>query len=248
MYSPPAAASRISTDLQNQRKSSISNLPQLQQPSRKQSFMDINNAKSTSLPVTSNRLSTPAANITRSSMDYQQQQRPTSSSSNGSKLRQPSPAKSLSRCGSNNSLSSTATTVPKMKSIPKLNQSNSSGYDDDSSCNNDNKSNMARSLSNGSNSTSTTEKNGKRRSSLEKRKGNKQMTFDQSTPEGDVIVDILKAELERERASARSLQGQKEGIYVTLFIGLRKDVKFNDVFLYKLLQKTWIIFVLLSMR
>lgn len=210
MSSPPAAVSRASTDLQNQRKPSVSNLPQLQQPSRKQSFMDINNAKNTSVPT--NRIPTPATNITRSSMDYQQQQRPTSSSSNGSRLRQPSPAKSLSRCGSNNSLGSTTTAVPKMKSIPKLNQSNSSGCDEDSSVNNDNKSNMTRSLSNGSNNTSNTEKNGRRRSSLEKRKSSKQISLDQSAQEGDFIVDMLKAELERERASSRSLQGQKEAI------------------------------------
>ncbi|CAO3625592.1 unnamed protein product [Mucor hiemalis] len=210
MSSPPL--NRISTDLQNQRKPSVSNLPQLQQPSKKQSFIDINNTKNTSIPHTSNRLPTPAGNITRSSLDYQQQQRPTSSNSNGSRLRQPSPAKSLSRCGSNNSLSSVVTAVPKMKSIPKLTQSNSSSYEEDGSINNDARSHMTRSLSNGSNSTSATEKNGKRRSSLEKRKSNKQMTIDQSVPEGDFIVDMLKAELERERASARSLQGQKEAI------------------------------------
>lgn len=103
-----------------------------------------------------------------------------------------------------------------MKSIPKLTQSNSSSYEEDGSINNDARSHMTRSLSNGSNSTSATEKNGKRRSSLEKRKSNKQMMIDQSVPEGDFIVDMLKAELERERASARSLQGQKEGI--TLFL------------------------------
>ncbi|GAA5804704.1 hypothetical protein HPULCUR_010207 [Helicostylum pulchrum] len=118
-----------------------------------------------------------------------------------SKLRQPSPAiahaKLLSRSESSSSISSTMTVSKRKKNnIPKLSHS-SSGDDDTKS--------LTRSSSNGS----TTEKN-KRKSSIEKRKSKQDPV--PVAPGQDFIIDMLKDELEKEKASSRSLQGQKEAI------------------------------------
>lgn len=115
---------------------------------------------------------------------------------NPSKLRQPSPAishaKVLSRSESNSSINST-----KKKCQPKSHSSD----DDTKSC-------MTRSSSNGS---------AKRKSSLEKRK---------QLPPGDFVIDMLKDELEKEKASVRSLQGQKEGNFY-LFILITQTLMFQ---------------------
>ncbi|KAG2233108.1 hypothetical protein INT48_005852 [Thamnidium elegans] len=122
-----------------------------------------------------------------------------------SKLRQPSPAiahaKLLSRSESSSSINSTMTLSKRKKNnnVPKLSHS-SSGDDDTKS--------LTRSSSNGS----TADRN-KRKSSLEKRKS-KQPVPDPvpAAPGQDFIIDMLKDELEKEKASSRSLQGQKEAI------------------------------------
>ncbi|GAA5813581.1 hypothetical protein MFLAVUS_007064 [Mucor flavus] len=119
-----------------------------------------------------------------------------------SKLRQPSPAiahaKLLSRSESSSSVNSTMTVSKKKKNnnIPKLSHS-SSGDDDTKS--------LTRSSSNGS----TVERN-KRKSSIEKRKSKQDPV--PVAPGQDFMIDMLKDELEKEKASSRSLQGQKEAI------------------------------------
>lgn len=95
-------------------------------------------------------------------------------------------------------------TVSKKKknnNIPKLSHS-SSGDDDTKS--------LTRSSSNGS----TVERN-KRKSSIEKRKSKQDPV--PVAPGQDFMIDMLKDELEKEKASSRSLQGQKEGKQITLY-------------------------------
>lgn len=139
-----------------------------------------------------------------------------------SKLRQPSPATShaklLARSESNASLNAAyiplSTSPAKKKSLPKLNQSSSSGADDDK------KPCMTRTSSNGSSSTVGHSSSIKRRSSsnLEKRKSKQQMAASGGNDPGeDFVVDMLRDELEKEKASARALQGQKEGTSYCLF-------------------------------
>lgn len=93
----------------------------------------------------------------------------------------------------------------KKNNTPKMSHS-SSGDDDTKS--------LTRSSSNGSCNTA------RRKSSVEKRKSKQTMLESvPAAPGQDFIIDMLKDELEKEKASARSLQGQKEGIiYRLIFI------------------------------
>ena len=184
---------RLSNDLHNQRKLSISNLPQMQPQyiNKRQSFADINSMHKNT-PVRSTPLTT---NHRRTSTDNQQRQ------NNGSKLRQPSPslvhAKTLSRSGSNSSIAA----VSRRKSAPKLNQ-----YEGELEQDPLNESTLP---------MLPIKHLGKKKSSLEKRKS-KQCIFNEPVLDDPSLVDILKDELEKERALTRSIQGQKEGNLFTI--------------------------------
>lgn len=98
-----------------------------------------------------------------------------------SKLRQPSPAATHAKLLTRSESNSSISSTTTRKKSSKSQSSD----DDSKSC-------MTRTSSNGST---------RRKSSLEKRK----------LPPADFAIDMLKDELEKEKASVRSLQGQKEG-------------------------------------
>lgn len=210
---------------------SVSKLPTTSGlPTRKQSCIDISNTSNNRItppPPTStpSRLkktksnqslmstSTTTSAGSRPSVEYNNK-----SNSNSSRLRQPSPAishtKLLVRSDSNSSLHQH---VNKKKSLPKIpppppsTTNSSSGNDEDD----ETKSFLTRTSSNGS--TATIDKRSSRRKSslVEKRKKSAAAVNDQY---GDnFIVDMLKDELEREKSSAKALQGQKDGIMIRTF-------------------------------
>lgn len=211
-----------------------SKLPTSGLPTRKQSCIDISstsNNRIVSPPPASapSRLkktksnqslmstSTTTSAGSRPSVEYSNK-----SNSNSSRLRQPSPAishtKLLVRSESNSSLHQH---VNKKKSLPKIpppppsTTNSSSGNDEDD----ETKSFLTRTSSNGS--TATIDKRGSRRKSslAEKRKKSIAAVNDQQC--GDkLVVDMLRDELEREKSSAKVLQGQKDGIFRAYFIHL----------------------------
>ncbi|KAL7311072.1 hypothetical protein PS15m_008884 [Mucor circinelloides] len=234
-FMPTNASINLNQDIEAQQHSirkmpssigSVSKLPTTSGlPTRKQSCIDISNTSNNRItppPPTStpSRLkktksnqslmstSTTTSAGSRPSVEYNNK-----SNSNSSRLRQPSPAishtKLLVRSDSNSSLHHH---LDKKKSLPKIPPpppsitNSSSGNDEDD----ETKSFLTRTSSNGS--TATIDKRSSRRKSslVEKRKKSIAAVNDQY---GDnFIVDMLKDELEREKSSAKALQGQKDAI------------------------------------
>ncbi|KAL9553610.1 hypothetical protein MBANPS3_003205 [Mucor bainieri] len=205
-----------------------SKLPTSGLPTRKQSCIDISNTNNSRItpppPPSAPRLkktksnqslmstSTTTSAGSRPSVEYSSNNN-IKSNSNSSRLRQPSPAishtKLLVRSESNSSLHQH---VNKKKSLPKIPPpppsatNSSSGNDEDD----ETKSFLTRTSSNGS--TATTDKRSSRRKSslVEKRKKSIAAVNDQC---GDnFVMDMLRDELEREKSSAKALQGQKDAI------------------------------------
>ncbi|KAI8639803.1 hypothetical protein BD408DRAFT_256505 [Parasitella parasitica] len=203
-------------------------------PTRKQSCIDIsNNSNST------RQISPPRLNKTKSNQSLASTSTTTSvgtkpsieqngsniKPNNSSRLRQPSPgisqSKLLARSDSNSSLHQLST-INKKKSLPKMPPplpsvtNSSSGYDDDE----ESKSTLTRTSSNGS--TATLERRGNRhKTSLAEKRKKSMAPAAAKAAEVDAVKDqcgdsfileTLKDELERERASVRALQGQKDAI------------------------------------
>ncbi|KAI8095017.1 uncharacterized protein B0P05DRAFT_524339 [Gilbertella persicaria] len=191
-------------------RASLTSLRQPITENNKQALL-LKSRKDPELGVSDNEINTDAddkkSSIPIVSSDYNlrklQQQQPTRKQScidfNQTKL--PSPPRVMKKTKSNQSLKSTSSagsrdqktkkteTLLKRKSLPRIETSS-----DDESC-------LTRTSSNGSISER------RHRKSLEKRK-NKQVT------EGgeNFVLDMLRDELEREKAASRALQGQKEAI------------------------------------
>ncbi|CAO3618662.1 unnamed protein product [Mucor fragilis] len=202
-----------------------SKLPTSGLPTRKQSYIDISNTSNNRITPPLPPSAPPRLKKTKSNQSLKSTSTTTSagsrpsveynnkSSSNSSRLRQPSPAishtKLLVRSESNSSLHQH---VNKKKSLPKIpppppsTANSSSGNDEDDEM----KSFLTRTSSNGS--TATIDKRSSRRKSslVEKRKRSIAAVNDQC---GDnSAMDILRDELEREKSSAKALQGQKDAI------------------------------------